>query len=79
MNYENNALRILSFASTRSTWVSVASCANSCHMDYQVVHSFLRWDEFGQIASRYHYEYAIRQRRGKDHGLYISVVSLGYA
>ena len=77
MNYENNLLRVLSWASTRSTWVSTSSCADLCGLDYSIVHGFLRWDSFGPTAERYHYEYSIRHRRGS--GLYLSVVARGYS
>jgi len=78
--FENNLLSILSFASTRSTWVSASSCAQLCKIDYDNVYKYLSRDDFGQVAEFYHYEYRIRRRfDGRLATHYISVVNRGYA
>jgi len=76
MNFENNVLSILSFASTRSTWVSVSSCVERCNLDYRTVWNYFTRDDMAQIARFYRYEYCVRRRHG---GFYLSVVSRGYA
>ena len=89
MNYENNLLSILSWASTRATWVSVSSCAQMCNIEYDMVHAYVTRDDFGQVADFYHYEYRIRWRpmqptrrnpnpNKSRRTYYISVVSRGY-
>ena len=85
MNYENNILSILSFASTRATWVSVSSFAERCNIPYSLVWAYLRRDDFGQVAQYYRYDYRIRTRKSKAHSkmdhvtYYLSAVSEGYA
>ena len=74
-NLENNLLRVLSFASTRATWVSCSSCASMTGVSYDSVRQYLMIDEFAPTAWRFHYNYAIRNR-GRT--FYISVVSHGY-
>ena len=83
MNVENNILSILTFASTRATWVSAASCAEKCSITPKSVRDYLQgryWHEYGydyfsQVASYYHYDFRIRSR-GRT--FYISAVSRGY-
>ena len=82
-NFENNVLSILSFASTRSTWVSVSSCAAKANVDYDTVYQYFERDAFGQIADFYRYDYRMRVRRDYTRAStltrFISVVSRGYA
>jgi len=79
-NYENNLLSVLTFASTRSTWVSVASCVERCGISYDLVDWYLSQDCFSQVAAHYRYDYRIRMRGSRGGTkLYISVVSRGYA
>ena len=75
-NFENNVLRMLSFASTRATWVSASSCAERCNLPYKLIWFYLNEDTFGQVADYYHYDYRIRRR---SRTLYVSAVSRGYA
>ncbi len=75
-NLENNTLRILSFASSRATWVSCSSCAHIAGVPYDSVRQYLMIDEFGPVAYRYHYDYCIRIR---GQTFYLSAVSRGYA
>ena len=83
MTYENNLLSILSWASTRSTWVSISSCAQAAGVSYIAAYHYFERDEFGQVASFYHYDYSLRKRffhnGSKSSGVYLSVVSRGYA
>ena len=76
MQFDNNLLSILSFASTRSTWVSVSSCAEKCGIDYNLVWKYLTHDSFVQVADFFRYDYVIRRRH---QGFYLSAVSRGYA
>ena len=74
-NYENNLLSILSWASTRATWVSVSSCAAKCNIDYGLAWWYLNEDVFGQVSTYYRYDYKIRRRART---LYLSTVRRGY-
>lgn len=76
MNFENNVLSILSFASTRSTWVSVSSCAEMCNLPYNLVWHYLVNDSIGQVADFYRYDYAVKRRH---RGYYFSAVFRGYS
>ena len=79
-NLENNCLSILAFASTRSTWVSIASCVWKTGVSYDSVRQYMMIDEFGPAASRFHYDYRIRLRGARGGTtFYISAVSRGWA
>src|SRR5207247_10885715 len=79
-NLETNILSILAFASTRSTWVSIASCIEKTGVSYDSVRQYMMIDEFGPVASRFHYDYRIRLRGARGGTtFYISVVNRGWA
>ncbi len=75
MPYEGNLLSILSFASTRASWVSVSSCAHKAHIEYSLAWFYLNEDCFGQVADFYRYDYRVKRR---EKTLYISAVNRGY-
>src|SRR3990167_1970282 len=75
-NYENNLLSILSFAATRSTWVSLSSCASMTHVEWDTAYRYFERNDFLQVAEFYRFDYSIRKREKR---FYLSVIWRGYA
>ena len=80
--FEDDVLRMLSFAASRfGKWVAAASFV--AFLPRTNVHSHLRRDDMGQIASRYRYDYSIKRAEvGLPNGTFtsywLSAVHLGW-
>src|SRR2546422_11286333 len=67
--FDNDRLAMLSFAASRSTWVSASSCVARCGIPRANVNNILRRDELVQTASYWRYDYRIRRRPSTHPGV----------